>query len=207
MSAAPPPKRVRLGTWSGIATRYSIYRTDHAIDVDERDTFEVQRRRVFFDDVLLITHHRQFSAGLIAALSFVLLGFWGVAIGFAFASSGTTAATIALIATPFLGLLIAHFVLRTDVITVFGRRTKATLRYHFRKRFARATFEDLVARTRAAQAQLASEIDAQTPAPAEVAMPEMPPDFDAAGNEAPVDASFDAPVSATPPADRSEPAE
>lgn len=170
-----PTKRVRLGTWSGIATRHSIYRSDQAIDIDERDSFEVQRRRVFFDDILLITYHRQLSTAIVATLTIVLFLFSLLALFLYFLESNTAAAITALLPSPLLILLLLHLVLRTDVITVFGRRTMATLRYTFRKRFARETFEDLVARTRAAQQQLAAEIAAQTPEMPPEELPEMPP--------------------------------
>lgn len=188
-TATPPPatKRVRLGTWAGLATRYSIYRSEHAIDIDERDNFEVQRRRVFFDDVLLITYHRQLTLGPVIMIAIVLLLFWGLALFLYFLEQKPAAEVLALLPSPLFVLLVLQLILKTDVITVFGRRTKATLRYGFRKRFARATYEDLVVRTRAAQARLAEEIAAETPAVEEEEMPEMPPDFDAPAEGAPFD--------------------
>lgn len=171
------PKRVRLGRFAGIATRYSIYRTDSAIEIDERDNFEVQRRRVFFDDILLITHHRQRGAAYVAMMSILTLLFAGIAIAFAASNQPDVAMGFGIFTIPFAILLIVRLILRVDVVTIFGRRTKAVLRYSFRKRFARETFDDLTERTRAAQQRLADEIAAATPK-AEVAveeLPEMPP--------------------------------
>lgn len=176
-TAPTAPKRIRLGRFAGLATRFAIYRTETALEIDERDNFEVQRRRVFFDDVLLITYHRKLGAAYLAAMAILTLLFAGIAI--AFVSSGENiAAVFGAFAVPFAALFFVRLILRVDVITVFGRRTKATLRYTFRKRFARETFDDLTARTRAAQDRLAEEIAAAMPAPPAEELPEMPPEQD-----------------------------
>lgn len=170
-------KRVLLGRFAGIATRYAIYRTDSAIEVDERDNFEIQRRRVFFDDILLITHHRQLGVAFLTVMALFGLGFLGVAAAFYFAGENSSAAVFLAFAAPFLILAVLRIALRVDVVTIFGRRTKAVLRYGFRKRFARETFEDLSNRARAAQQRLADEIAAATPAAPEAELPEMPPEI------------------------------
>ena len=169
-------KRVRLGRFAGLATRFAIYRTDSAIEIDERDNFEVQRRRVFFDDVLLITFHRQLGPAYVAAMAIITLLFAGTALAFLVAGQQGAAMTFGAFAVPFAILLLLRVILRVDVVTVFGRRTKAILRYSFRKRFARETFDDLTERTHAAQQRLADEIAAAMPAEEPAAeLPEMPP--------------------------------
>jgi len=162
-------KRVRLGRFAGIATRYSVYRTDAAVEIDERDNFEVQRRRVFFDDILLITLHRQFGRGYVAMMAIFTALFATVAIAFDVAGETPVAIVFACFAAPFALLLVLRLLLRVDVITIFGRRTKATLPYTYRKRFARETFDDLTARTLAAQQRLAEELAGDL-APAEPAV-------------------------------------
>lgn len=176
-----PTPRVRLGRFAGLATRFAIYRTDVAIEIDERDNFEVQRRRVFFDDILLITHHRELGGWYVAAMMIAILLFGGGAVLFLISEERPAAATLGFLAAPFAILLLLRIILRVDVVTVFGRRTKATLRYSFRKAFARETFEDLSRRAHAAQQRLADEIAASMPAPPAEELPEMPPE------EAPVE--------------------
>jgi hypothetical protein len=168
-------KRVRLGRFAGLATRFAIYRTDVAIEIDERDNFEVQRRRVFFDDILLITHHRELGGWYVAVMSIATLIFGGAAIVFLTVEERSVAAVFGLFAAPFALFLLLRLILRVDVVNIFGRRTKAVLRYGFRKRFARETFDDLTERTRAAQQRLADEIAAAMPAAPVEELPEMPP--------------------------------
>jgi hypothetical protein len=171
-----PRKRVRLGRFAGLATRYAVYRTDFGLEIDERDNFEIQRRRVFFDDVLLITHHRQFGVGYLVTMGIVTAIFAGA--GAAFLAAGEQPAAIVFggIAVPFAVLLLLRLALRVDVITIYGRRTKAVLPYTYRKRFARETFDDLTERTRAAQQRLADELAADVAAATPAAeLPELPP--------------------------------
>ncbi|MCU1246599.1 MAG: hypothetical protein JWN02_2509 [Acidobacteria bacterium] len=168
------PKRTRLGRFAGIATRYAVYRTDSAIEIDEMDNFEIQRRRVFFDDIVMITHHRAVGLPYIFWMLLAVALFGGIGLIFALNGEQQPALGIAAGAIPFALLLLLRLWLRVDVITIFGRRTKAVLRYGFRKRFARRTFEDLAARTQAAQQRIVEELEAAVEAQAELPV-DMPP--------------------------------
>jgi len=66
-------KRTRIGRDSNFATRQLVYRTPVGIEVDELDHFEIVRKRVFYDDVLLVTYHRQQSWGFIVLSALALV--------------------------------------------------------------------------------------------------------------------------------------
>src|ERR1051326_480522 len=66
-------KRVLIGRNNDFATRQIVYRTPVGIEVDELDHFEVVRKRVFYDDVLLVTYHREQSWGFIVLAAIVAL--------------------------------------------------------------------------------------------------------------------------------------
>jgi hypothetical protein len=167
--------RTRIGRNSDFATRQIVYRTPVGIEVDELDHFEVVRKRVFYDDVLLVTYHREKSAGYIVVMAIMVLLFGLLA---AVASSvPPLAMTLAGIAALALVLLVVRGITQVDVVTVFGRRSKAAVRYPYRKAFARRMYEEICASAAAAQGKLAQEIAANEPPPMEEAAvaEELPP--------------------------------
>ena len=122
MNTPPRPKRKKLGRWAGLATRYAIYETENAIEIDEQDQFEVQRKRVFFDDIVLVTLHKSFGWGGLILMGFLtlLMVLIALVIGTASAASGLIFGGIALLfAIPF----VLRLILRVDVITIFGHRS------------------------------------------------------------------------------------
>jgi hypothetical protein len=163
------PGRKLLARTNSIATRQRVYRVPDGLEVDWMDTFEVRRRRVLFDEVLLITYHRRYGKVLLTVSSlFVIL-----AAATAFLSAqGAQDATVgwilfAIIGGPFFIVLLVHLIMKWDEINVYGRRSRATLRFGLRKSFARKLFEELVADARAAQSRSARIAEP-------VAPPELP---------------------------------
>ena len=61
------------------------------------------------------------------------------------------------VAGPFWLAFALRLIFRVDAVTVFGRRTKAVMRFSFRKRRAREVFGWVCERTREKQAQPAPE--------------------------------------------------
>ena len=165
-------KRTRIGRNSNLATRQLVYRTPVGIEVDELDHFEIVRRRVFYDDVLLVTYHRQQSWGFVVLSAIVLLFFGGLA--FVASSVPPLAMTLAAVAAIALILGAVRLMLQVEVVSVFGRRSKAAIHYAYRKAFARRMYNEICANVAAAQRRLASEIAANEP-PEERVVEEMPP--------------------------------
>lgn len=173
--------RVRIGRYNDLATRQVVYQTDEAIEVDEIDHFQIVRKRVFFDDILFVTLHRQFGAAFLvtmAALGGILLF---VAAVLVINHQSDVALGFAAAASPFIIAFFVRVMLQQDVITVYGRRSKAAMRFTFRKAFARAKFEEITSLGRRAQARIAAQQraaerrTAERELPADVPLPPADP--------------------------------
>jgi hypothetical protein len=169
-----PPRRVLLGAESGIADRCRVYRTAEALEVDLIDHYNIQRRRVFFDEVQLVTLHSRRGVWR-ASLGFTLLalaaGLMGVSMAgypwqnFLFG----TAFGLALLA------VMAAFA-QAWVVTVFGRRTRARMSFSFRPARARRVYAEICQAAATAQAAVSASDPTTPPAPPEP-LP-MPPEPD-----------------------------
>lgn len=165
------PDRTLLDKWSTTLTRVRVYQTPHGLDVETNEHFEVSNTRVFYDDVQLVTLHREYGALYLTLTGLFSLGFL---ILFAFMAAISKAAMIAgiVVFIMFGSWFTVAFLIRAlwgvDIVTVFGRRSKAVLRYRFRKRRAREIYGRICAAVRAAQ-RVPTELPAESPAP-------LPPD-------------------------------
>ncbi|MHC4247493.1 MAG: hypothetical protein ACYS9X_00040 [Planctomycetota bacterium] len=168
-------RREKLGRWSGLfGGRQVVYVADDGIEVDELDGYEVTRRRVFWEDVLLVTYHRHIGVAfpLVTAVAAALFGLMAIGVGSGDATAGVIVAVI--FCLPFVVVFALRLALGVDVVTVFGRRTMARMRFSYLKARARRTFGMIVDRARRAQDQIArkyAEEDAARPAPAPEAAP------------------------------------
>jgi hypothetical protein len=164
-------KRTLLGRQAGLALRERVYETADGIEVESNDHYDVTRRRVFFDDVVLVTYHRPFGALFIVINSLFVMMMVGLSASMAAALRTKDAWPVIIfwliVATPSFIAVLLRLLLRVEVINVYGRRSKATLRYSWRKQHAREVYGRICARVR--QAQRVNE-----PAP-ERESPELPP--------------------------------
>ena len=165
-------KRQRIGRNNDFATRQVIYRTPLGIEVDELDHFEVNRKRVFYDDVLLVTYHRQQTWGFIVLMAFVVLLFGSLAV--VAKDVAPLAMTLAFVAALALIFGANRLLFQVDVVSVFGRRSKASIRFPYRKSRARQVYNEICTNVAAAQRRLARDIAANEP-PEERAAEELPP--------------------------------
>lgn len=173
-----PPRRTRISRWATISTREAVYQTADGIEVDSSEQFELVRRRVLFEDVRLVTYHRQRGVAFLLATGIFALFFF--AIGAFVASIGGGESWIAALIFFVMGFpaLVAfglRLALSVDVITVFGRRSKAVIRFGFRKRRAREVYGTICAAVRGAQRVRPATFpgsDAQ-PLPADVPLPPL----------------------------------
>jgi hypothetical protein len=165
-----------LGRYTDFTSRYVVYETPHAIETDELDNFEITRKRVFYEDVLLVTMHR--SSAVLRALLGICLGLFLVIIAAVVGgTAGWVFGAFALLSAIY---GIARFAISETVVTVFGRRSKARIRFPFRPARGHQVFEAVCANVRRAQEELAAEIRAQEPPPVVVDAPELPPAGDSA---------------------------
>lgn len=163
--------RVYLGNDRNMAGMVKVYLLPDAVEVDETTFIEIERTRVYFDDVLAITYHRSINVLMVSIVGIVGLIFAGL--GAAVMANDQNAGGIALFffAAPLLIVIILHLILKNDFITVYGRRTMARMRFSIRKGRARQVYQELVAKVRAHQAALA----AAQPKPPAPSGPELPP--------------------------------
>lgn len=152
------PNRNLIGKWSSFIQRERIYAVPDGIEVEVDERIDVSARRVLYDDVLLVTYHRErgtlyltltgiFSLGFLALVIYLsTLGDAAMAVGIVFGSFGI----------PFLIAFLVRAIFGVDVITVFGRRSKAAIRYRVRKRRAREVHDLICAAVRDAHARTES---------------------------------------------------
>jgi hypothetical protein len=165
--AGRPPLRTLLGTWTELGTWQRVYETAEAIEVDESNGLLGTRRRVFYDEVLLVTYHRSIGWSL-AVVAAIIAGTIAFAAGIAaLAAQPTPAVVIFLFALPPVGYIIARLAVKMECITIHGRRSRARVCFWLRKTKARRAFQRVCARVRHAQERAA--VRAPRPGATEVA--------------------------------------
>jgi len=168
--------RTFLGRDQNLGVYRRVYEIEGGLEIDENSIVEIERTRVYFDDVLGITYHRQANIVFLIGMGFLGLMFGGIAL-LILASEGekVAAAIFAFVAAPFLVLFFVGLILKLDVITVFGKRTMAVIRFGFRKARAREIYRDLTQKIRACQEKTAAAQPKPPPAPAtEPPLPSAP---------------------------------
>ncbi|MEK6376154.1 MAG: hypothetical protein AABO58_26060 [Acidobacteriota bacterium] len=151
-------QRTLLGRNTGVAERQTVYESADGLEIESIEQYERSRAMVLFEDVVLVTYHRELGWPMVvlnAALASVFFLIGGLI--FAANSSMAVAAIFAAFGIPSLVLIIVRLARQVDVISVFGRRSKAVIRFPYRKRRAREIYGHLCARTRQIQEQIGSE--------------------------------------------------
>jgi hypothetical protein len=146
----------------------TAYLTADGIDVDSSQNYEVIRRRVFFDDVSFVTLHRE--RGLAFLIATAAFGVFFLAMAIFIVSINVDSWPVAV---PFFvvgGPLFLAFLLRLAlgraVVTVWGRRSRAVLRFSvFRSGKARLVYGQLCSAVRRAQSAAANVSPSESPAP------------------------------------------
>jgi ribosomal protein S18 acetylase RimI-like enzyme len=132
--------RALLGKTASGARRQRVYENAEALDIDDIEDYDVRRRRLFYDEIELVTYHRHVpwsrvvAGGLLLAwgLLFAVLG-WRAAGPEMVVLAGVGAA----IGVPSLAILLIALLVRVDTVTVYGKRTWARMDFVFRKQAAR----------------------------------------------------------------------
>lgn len=160
--------RVLLGKRSGLSSRQRVFRTPDAVEVEEAEGYDVSRRRVWLDEVLLVTHHRTYGLGFLLTMAAFALFFGLVSIGALIGDLTVGLVILGLSVLPFILAFLLRLVFGLDVITVYGRRTKAEIHFWFRKARARQVFQEVsrLARERQDRIRARSRPAPAPPAPA-----------------------------------------
>jgi hypothetical protein len=139
------PRRTLLARRSGLSSVERVYRTRDAIEVEELEGYDVTRRRVLFDEVMLVTRHKEVGWGFVLAMMALLTftGFMTLVVGVVDPKSGVLTGLFFVL--PFVVLVALRLILRVDIITVQGPRSRARIPFWFQKERANEVFR-LVAR-------------------------------------------------------------
>ncbi len=159
------PRRY-LGRVQTVSERVRTYWTDEALEVDLADNYEIRRRRVFFDEILLVTLHMT-RRGLLAALLPLTLALVLAVAALTTSASGELSASryfwagAALLGGLALGLMIAP----VWVVTVYGKRTRARMHFRLRQAKAREIYAEICRAAADAQRALADRLIREIPQP------------------------------------------
>lgn len=151
--------RTLIGKYSSLVSREAIYETPDGFDVETREGYDVIERRVLFSDVMLVTLHRHYGTAYLLTTGLISLFFFVIAVTAygSFPQNGDVAAMVILafgVPSALSFLLRAAF--GVDRITIYGRRSKATVGFRLRKARARRSYERICTLVRNAQQGVAS---------------------------------------------------
>lgn len=135
----------------------ATFLTTDGFDVDSTQNYEVVRRRVLFDDVHLVTLHRERGIAYLAVTGFIAAIFVGIAILVVAIDTGAWMVALPFFAVGFWALVafLIRVAMGRDVITIFGRRSQAVLRFgSFGASRAREVYGQVCAAVRRGQSTL-----------------------------------------------------
>ncbi len=147
------PARKVLGRSRSLGSRATIYQGTDALEIEVSEQYEVIEKRVLFDDVLMVTLHREkgvFYLILTALMALLLLGMAILFVSVNF-DAWPAAVFFGILGLPALIAFLTRLLLGVDVVTVFGRRSKTDLRFALRKQRAREAYGTICAVVRNAQ--------------------------------------------------------
>jgi uncharacterized membrane protein len=149
--------RERLGRRAAFSHREYVYATRDCFEIDEVEGYDITRKRVFYDDVVLVTRHRIVPwaqivlSGLLALvgglLAFGLQREVGRAFGF----------TLFAFTLGLLTLTVLLVVLGGDAVTVQGKRTQARMDFVLRRERALEVYRRCCRLARERQQRLARQ--------------------------------------------------
>ena len=110
-------------------------------------------KRVLFNDVLMVTIHREKGIFYLVLTALIALFFLGIAILIVSLNVDAWPAALffGIFGLPFLIAFLTRLLLGVDVVTVFGRRSKTDIRFALRKQRAREAYGTICAAVRNAQ--------------------------------------------------------
>ncbi|HKO59414.1 MAG TPA: hypothetical protein VJ276_26335 [Thermoanaerobaculia bacterium] len=172
MSARPPERRL-IGRFTTAASREVVWETPDGLEIETRDQYDVSRKAVLFEDVQLVTYHRQLGVVFFILNAVGMLFFLMMMSILMSMKENVAGAVFGLLGVPFVIAMAIRAVLKVDVVTVFGRRSKAVMHFSFKKQRARQVYGTICARVRQVHRQIEQQIAAE--AAADVSPLETPP--------------------------------
>jgi hypothetical protein len=148
-----------IGKAHSIGARAAIYQAEDGLEIETYEQYDVVQRRVLFDDVLMVTIHRELGPlylFLTGALAAFFLGIGMLILSFNI-DAWPAALVFGVFGAPALLAFLIRLFLGVDVVTIFGRRSKANIRFALRKRKAREVYGAICAAVRAAHREAQRE--------------------------------------------------
>jgi len=163
MSGPPRYPRRYLGRALALSERVRTYWTDEALEVDRAENYEIRRRRVFFDEILLVTLHN--TRGLLSSLLPLILALLLAVVASASPSEPEVSRSLWIGAALLGGLALGLALVPVWVVTVYGKRTRARMHFRLRQRKAREVYAEITQAAAEAQRALALRLAAEIPEP------------------------------------------
>jgi hypothetical protein len=151
-------ERERLGRRAAFSHREYVYRTRDCFEIDEVEGYEVTRKRVFFDDVLLVTHHSFVPWGQVVGVSLLALLLGLSSFGIGSVSRAWGFAFLVLGAVPLAVYAVLLLSTGADAVTIQGKRTQARMHFGLRKKRSLEVFRLAGRLARERQQRLAREL-------------------------------------------------
>lgn len=166
--------RTLIGTSHSFGSGAAVYQVHDGLEIQSHEQYEVVLRRVLFHDVLMVSIHREVGALYLILTGSIAVFFLGI--GGVIARVGVETWPIAsffgVIGAPALIAFLVRLFLGVDVVTIFGKRSKATVRFTWRKKRARLMYDAICHAVRNAHGvtktpdPLSDSVSSQTPTPA-----------------------------------------
>ena len=141
-----------LGSKGNLGGQTRVYRTTDGIEIDDAEDDRIFRKRVFWDEVLMVTLHRgrDIPFVVMALILLLLLALMSFALG---AGIGVTTGVVTALLTcgPLLAYTVTRVVQGIPTVTVYGRRTMARLSFPLRPAKARTDYAEISAAARRRQ--------------------------------------------------------
>jgi hypothetical protein len=149
--------RERLGRRAAFSHREYVYAGRDCFEIDEVEGYDVTRKRVFYDDVVLVTRHRfvPWAPVVLSGLVSLLAGL--VAFGLARELGRVGSFTVLVLTFGLVTLTVLLAVLGGDAVTIQGKRTQARMDFVLRRRRAFEVYRRACRLARERQQRLARQ--------------------------------------------------
>ncbi|MBN2369936.1 MAG: hypothetical protein JXO72_05565 [Vicinamibacteria bacterium] len=129
MTPANTKRRTPLGRLLGFSCQQRVFRAADYLEIDLIEAYEVSRRRIFYDEILLVTLHSAigWSTVVVAGAIGGIAGL--VSVGLLTVGLGAALLSFAASSLPFLVLAAWRLLVPAAVVTIFGKRARTQMRF------------------------------------------------------------------------------
>lgn len=141
--------REYLGQVRDIGGVTRVYKAAGAYEMDELEGTSGIRRRIFFEDIFLVTYHREAGTtwvlvvgSICAVLLLIILGMLADGLSNRASSGLIVSGVVAFLSAPLFIVFLNRVIRKKDIITIFGRHGRARMEFEWRKAKARNIFQE-----------------------------------------------------------------